>query len=156
MSFSNDERKAIKQDSNFIGGQAIKWIVIGVILILVLGAALWAFNVATSGVKGQGDAQRQKNSAENWTKQQAEFERMYASIKAQDKNITIAAKEAKANPDDATKQINYSGLIRNCNDTVANYNAMARSYLAEQFRAADLPAQIDETDPATDCKENEK
>lgn len=156
MSLTPQDRREIRSDSNFLGGQAVKWIIISVLVVLIIATLLWGLGVATSGVKGQGDAQRQKNSAANWTKQQAEFERMYASIKAQDKNITIAHAEAKANPNDQTKQINYSGLVRNCNDTVGNYNAMARSYLAEQFRAADLPAQIDDTDPATDCKENSK
>jgi uncharacterized protein HemX len=156
VSWSNDERRSIKSDSNFLGGQAVKWIVIAIIVALVIGVGLWFFYVKTSGIKGQGDAERQKNSAQNWTKQQAEFERMYASIKAQDKNITIAYKEVKAKPDDTVKQTNYAGLVRNCNDTVATYNATARSFLAEQFRAADLPAQIDETDPATDCKENDQ
>ena len=36
---------------------------------------------------------------------------------------------------------------------VADYNAKARNYLAAEFRAADLPAQIDSLNPNTDCQE---
>lgn len=156
MSWSDEDRQAIEKDADFVGGQVIKWIVGGAILVIVIGVALWYFTVYTSGIKGEGDAERQKNSAENWTKQQAEFERMYASIKAQDKNISIAYAELKADPDDATREVNYSGLVRNCNDTVATYNARAREFLAEEFRAADLPKEITDTDPATDCQEDQE
>jgi len=128
--------------------------IVVIFLILAAGGVIWIVNVATSGVRGQGDAVIKKNSADNWTKQQAEFERLYASIKAQDKNIGIAHAELRADPTNQVKQTNYSGQIRNCNDTVGAYNAKAREYLAEDFRAADLPDQIDQTDPATDCKEN--
>jgi len=124
------------------------------VVVALIAAGIWAFNVATSGIKGQGDAAINKNSADNWPQQQAEFERLFASIKSQDKNIGIAFAELQADPKNSVKQTNYSGQVRNCNDTVANYNAKAREFNARDFRAADLPAQIDESDPATDCKEN--
>ena len=40
-----------------------------------------------------------------------------------------------------------------CLSKAAGYNADARSYLSEDFRAADLPAQIDPNLSTTDCKE---
>lgn len=121
---------------------------------LLVGGVVWIYNVATSGVRGQGDAQIQKNSAENWPKQQAEFERMYNSILAADKNITIAWEELQADKDNQIKQTNYSGLKRSCNDTVASYNSRAREYLAKDFRDARLPQEIDQTKPETDCMED--
>jgi hypothetical protein len=155
MSWSNEDRQAIEKDADFVGVQVIKWVVGGVIVAIVIGVALWYFTVYTSGIKGEGDAERQKNSAENWVKQQADFERMYASIKAQDKNIAVAAAALKRDAS-TVNQINYDGLVRNCNSTVEAYNARSREFLAEQFRAADLPAKIDDTDPATDCKEDKE
>lgn len=149
-----DYGKEDRREANRWFGLGIGWWLIMILVACAVGVAVWGITVATSGVKGQGDAQIQKNSAANWTKAQAEFERTYASIKAQDKNITIAWKELQADPKSPIKQQNYSGLVRNCNDTVANYNAKAREFLAKDFRASDLPSEIDQTDPSTDCKEN--
>jgi hypothetical protein len=39
---------------------------------------------------------------------------------------------------------------------VAQYDAAARKFKDAEFRAADLPQQIEDTNPATDCKENSK
>lgn len=149
-SYGKEERR----EANRWFGLGIGWWLIMILVACAVGVAIWGISVAVSGVKGQGDAQIQKNSAPNWTQAQADFERTYASIKAQDKNITIAWGELQADPKSQVKQINYSGLVRNCNDTVANYNAKAREFLAKDFRSADLPQQIDDTDPSTDCKEN--
>ena len=57
--------------------------IIGLVLAFVL--VIWggfALKVALSGPKGVGDAIIQKNSAENWTKAQAEFENLYAGIQS--------------------------------------------------------------------------
>ena len=154
MSFTDDDRREFRRDSNFLGGQATKWVIIAVVLVALIGAAAWGISVLTAGPKGRGDAYRQQQSAENWTRAQAEFNRRYQGILAQDKKITIAAAALKRDPESARRQVEYDGLVRNCADAVAQYNSLAREYLAEQFRDADLPSQIDDTDPATDCKEN--
>lgn len=145
-----------RREVNFVGSQSAKitlWIVIGVI---VVGALFWGIKVATSGPRGQGDAFAQKNSAENWTRAQAEFNRRYQGIKALDKNVNQAAVALKRDPKNTRRQVEYDGNVRNCNDAVANYNSLSRSYLSEQFRDADLPYQIEDTDPTTDCQENAK
>lgn len=154
MSNYRDYEREERWQTNMWMGLFTKWWVILLVLVAVIGIIWWALSVTFSGVKGQGDAQIQKNSATNWTKAQAEFERTYASIKSQDKNITIAWKELQADPEDQVKQTNYSGLVRNCNDTVASYNSKAREFLSQDFRASDLPSEIDSSDPTTDCKEN--
>lgn len=143
----------MKTEARLLTRTTLTVIAVIVIVALITGG-IWLANVLASGFRGEGDAVIKKNSADNWTRQQAEFERLYASIKTQDKNIGIAHAELQADPTNQVKQTNYSGQVRNCNDTVGAYNAKAREFLAEDFRAADLPAQIDETDPTTDCKEN--
>jgi hypothetical protein len=149
-----DEYRETSQDINYGMRQGTKITLWVAALIILLTAAFWAIHVATSGPRGQGDAYAQKNSAANWTKAQAEFNQRYQGIQALDKNVTQAAVALKRNPKDTRRQIEYDGNVRNCNDAVSNYNSLSRSYLAEDFRDADLPYQIDDTDPTTDCKEN--
>lgn len=131
------------------------WITLGVIagtIALVVGTYVVA--VAVSGPKGVGDAIIKKNSAENWTAAQARFEDLYAGIEAADAKIALAAANVEAAvPDAKTAQQTYTGLVSGCLDLVGDYNADARKFLAEDFRASDLPAQIDGLNPTTDCKE---
>ena len=131
--------------------------VVGIIVALVL--LIWggfALKVALSGPKGVGDAIIQKNSAENWTKAQAEFEDLYAGIQSQDKKLNAAAAVLAKAPTDRTYQQTYSGIQSGCTSLVAEYNAKSRKFLAADFKAADLPYQIDETDSRFDCKEDTK
>jgi hypothetical protein len=132
------------------------WIACTVIFVAAISIGVWAFKVHTSDVRGQGDAVSRKNSGDNRIAQQEAFEKLYAEIKAADQRIDVAAAAKKAQPGDVIAETNYTGAMNYCIGVVADYNAKARSYTAEQWRAADLPAQIDTTDPATDCKESAK
>lgn len=124
--------------------------------IALLAGGVWAFKVATSDVKGQGDAVRTKNSGTNRIAAQERFESLYADIKAADERIDVMAAAKKAAPGDVVESTNYTGAQNYCIQIRAAYNAEARKYTAEQFRAVDLPAQIDSTDPAFDCQETKK
>lgn len=134
--------------------RGVKWGLIALAAVLALVALIWGLNVATSGVRGQGDAVVQRNSAANWTKAQADFEERYAHIEAQDRKIQAHYDRLQADPDSRFAETNYYGARDNCESAVAGYNAKARTFLAGDFRSADLPAQIDSTNPLTDCKEN--
>lgn len=154
MTHSNEEWRGIKKDVNRGGRFLIGWILIGVLLVLLVGAAIWAINVAASGPKGQADAFAEKNSSSNWVAAQAKFEDMYADIVQTDKKIDVAAEMLASNPTDKTFQQTLAGTKSYCLEVVGDYNAEARKYLAEEFRSADLPAQIDDYNTSTDCKEN--
>lgn len=155
MRYSEEERE-IARDVNTGMRQGTK-IAIGIfILCIVLSGIGWGIHVATSEVRGKGDAYAKKNSADNWTQAQKEFNAKFQEIKALDKNVNQAYVALQRTPEDQRRQIEYDGNVRNCNLAVADYNTLARSYLSEQFRDADLPAQIDDSDPETDCKENSK
>lgn len=132
----------------------IGWWLILIVIFALVGAALWGISVAVSGPKGVGDAVIKKNSSENWTAAQAKFEDMYADIVASDRKIDVAAATLATDPEDKTFQQTYAGIQTYCLSVVGDYNAEARKYLAEEFRSADLPAEIDNYDPTTDCKEN--
>lgn len=125
----------------------------GVLIVAAFAIGLWAFRVATSEPKGRGDAVIEKNSAANWTAAQARFESLYAEIVATDRKVTLAHELLATDPGNRTARDTYVGTRNVCLSFVADYNAAARSYLAGDFRAADLPAQITTTDPDTDCKE---
>lgn len=122
-----------------------------VLILIVVPIAAWGIKVATSDVKGQGDAIVQKNSSTNRISAQERFEDLYADIKASDAKIGPAKQAAKANPS-TVNQTNLTGLVNYCLDVVGDYNAEARKYTSADFRAIDLPAQISGMDSATDCK----
>ena len=152
-----DGREDRREATKWFGLTIVGWIVI-VIVVALVGAAAWGITVAVSGIRGQGDAITENNSAENWTAAQAEFEQNYATIKADDIKITNAHQQLQTDPENTVFQTNYSGLVSHCLNLVADYNADARSFLSEDWRAADLPEQIETegqfADVATDCKEN--
>jgi len=134
------------------GGRAALWIIVAVLFSLILGAGLWFARVGTSDIKGQGDVTIQKNSAPNRIAAQERFESMWADVKATDRKIDLFAAAAKAAPNDRTAETNLLGAQSYCLSVVSDYNAAARKILAADFRAVDLPSEIDLTDPATDCK----
>lgn len=123
-------------------GFVFLWIVISLVAAGLIGWAIWGFNVATSGVRGEGDGEIQKNSSDNWVAAQADFEENYADYEATLVKIEFAADALESNPDDRISQTNYQGLVNYCASLVADYNADARNFLKEDFKAADLPDHI--------------
>lgn len=133
-------------------GKAIGLGIVAVILVIGIPWGAWAIRVATSDVVGQGNAIINKNSAQNRTAAQAKFEDLYAEIVATDAKITTAHRRLESDPEDRTSKDIAFGTENVCLSMIADYNAEARKYLAADFRAFDLPAQIDTNDPATDCQ----
>lgn len=127
--------------------------IVTVILLCIGGFYL---KVALSGPIGQGQGEINKNQASNWTAAQARFEDLYAGIQAKDETIDLLYKQAQANPNDKTAQQTYAGVVSACQSSRADYNADSRKFMAADFKAADLPYEIDKTDPRFDCKENTK
>lgn len=118
------------------------WTITIVIFCGAITAGIWAFKVATSDVKGKGDATRTVNSGGNRLAQQAYFEQTYADIEAAAANLTLPGSD-----------VEKSGRLAYCRRLVADYNAAARKQDAAKFRAADLPARIDSS---TACPEATK
>jgi hypothetical protein len=108
--------------------------------------------VLLSGPKGQADATMTKNSASNVIEQQAKFEELYQGIQSADKKTELSAERLAAKPADLTLQQQHAGIQSGCVSLVAEYDALSRKFLAEDFKAIDLPAQIDTNRPAFDCK----
>jgi hypothetical protein len=134
-------------------GWRIAVTVVAIVVFLgLLGVGIWAFKVATSDIKGQGDVVIKTNSAENRIYAQQKFEDRYQDILASDRKLDQADADIKADPTDRDARVRYSGLVNYCNDVVGKYNADARKITAAPFRADDLPYQIDPNDTRTDCK----
>lgn len=142
---NNDDWREMRRDANRAGRFGLAWIAVIIVAALAIGGAIWGISVAVAPIKGQGDAAIKKYSAENWTQAQAAFEQAYADIQAQPAKIQIAQQAYDANPDDLVAQKNLQGLQSYCISRVADYNAKSRSYLLEDFKAADLPQTIDDS-----------
>lgn len=147
------EWKEFRRGANRGGRWALLWVLITVLVVAAISIGIWALTVLLSGPRGVGDAVIEKNSSENWVAAQAEFERGYQDVLSTDQKITVAYAALQADSENKTLQQNYTGLQSYCLSAAAEYNANARSYLSEDFRAADLPSEISTTNPATDCKE---
>lgn len=141
------ERKDIDRASRWTAGRIALWTIIAIIFFGLIGWGIWAITVGTSGVRGQGDGIIQKNSSENWIKQQAKFEELYAEYESTQVRIEAFKVTADANPNDAIAQTNYNGQISHCTNLVSEYNAATRSFLSEDWKSIDLPPSLD----ADDC-----
>lgn len=134
------------------------WLI--VVLVVVLGGALsagiWFLKVGTSDIRGQGDAVVIKNEAGNRIRAQEGFEKYFQAIVASDATINITAEALKDDPESLKIKTELRGQKQACVDLVGQYNAKARSFSQADFRAADLPFEIETTNPQTDCKENSK
>ena len=122
---------------------------------LALASAVWGLKVATAGIYGRGEAHRQIESGNNRIEKQELFEGLYADIRAYDDQIQVAAETNTKSPTERNAQ-NLQGLKLVCIDATNDYNAEARKVSSEQFRASDLPPQIDSFDPDFDCKEDKR
>ncbi len=149
MTIDNNDWKNFKRDANRVGFWTLGKVLLIILIALVVGALIWGANVLLSGPRGQGDAIVQKNSSENFIAAQARFEDLYQEIEASQGNIDIAKNALANDPDDRTLQTNLNGVLAHCNNTVGDYNAEARKFLSEEFRAVDLPPSIDAD---TTCK----
>ncbi len=134
-----------------LGGRTAVWIIAAVLFFALIGGVAWGVKVALSDTKGRGDSVRIKNSAPNRIAAQERFEQLYAEIQRSDASLDILAPAANAGGQ--AEKTQFTGAVTYCLSVVADYNAEARKYRSQDFRAIDLPAQIDTTSPAFDCKE---
>lgn len=132
-----------RREARRAGALALRWTLVIIAAGVVIGAGLWALNVATSSVRGAGDGVVERNSADNWLEAQARFEENYADYESTLVRIDVAYAAHVAAPDDKTLQQTYLGTVSYCTTLVADYNADARNFLREDFRASDLPASLD-------------
>ena len=126
-----------------------------IVLIFAIGIGWWAFRVTTAEVRGQGNAVIQRENSTNRIAAQERFESLWAEAIAADKKIDVLT-DAVADDPSYVNKTNLIGARNYCLSVVADYDAEARKYTAENFRAIDLPAQIDDRDPKTDCKETSR
>lgn len=156
----DDWRREVREGNavaRSVGWRASLWIVAIVIGVGVLSGGIWAFKVATSDVKGAGDATRITNDGRNRINAQEWFHGQYEQVKSADKRLDRAAADlrtaeaAKATDLDFYRT-NLTGLTNRCLEMVGNYNAEANKVSRGKWRDPALPFQLDDTDPATDCK----
>ncbi len=135
-----------------------KWVIIAILATIVLSLGGWGLKVLLSGPKGRGDQIIQNNSNQNRTEQQQAFEDRFAAIKALDLKIGIAQQaidtDTKAGKDTTIDQQNLIGVENVCVSAVTEYDANGHKVLAQDWRTPDLPQQINQQDPKTDCKPN--
>lgn len=146
----------------WIGGAVVFFM----LMAWAVSAVVLGLNVATAGIVGKANVHIQNQSAGNRIVQQASFETAWADVRKYDQQVKDAAialvewdKANAGKPDNAigslANQHMYlsqvlTGLKQQCQTTVENYNADARKTLAADWRANDLPYQIELSDH---CKE---
>jgi hypothetical protein len=138
--------------------------IIGVVLAVVIPAAVWGISVATSNTAGRGNAVKLKNNASNRTQAQALFHTRFEGIKALDQKLTDAQGQLdafnKAHPNvgngtafdplleqQSNFQRSVTGAQQQCRNAVADYNASTETFTLRDFKDSDLPFKIDGGDP---------
>lgn len=147
---SRDDWRDFDRESRRGGVRAIIWIVAVMLVVALISIATWWFRVATSDVKGRGDATVAKNSAANRIKAQEAYVSAMNEVKRADRNLDTLAAAAK---DSAAAKTRYVGAISYCQSAVADYDKLYDSYRSADFLPAGYPVKVDSLDPATDCKE---
>lgn len=141
--YESDNPNTVLRGGTWRGGL---WVLAVVVIAMVIGGIILAINTLTASPRGKAEAYQQKESANNRIFAQQYFEQTSQDIQSTQVKITRAAKAT--NPTERDRIV-LGGLQQYCSSMVAEYNAKSRSYTAQQFKAADLPATYD---PATDCE----
>lgn len=119
-------------------------IIIGAIIVLGgIGAAYWAFDTGTSGIRGKADVTRQNNDGTNQIAAQDAFNKLNGDIQTDLLNIKNDAKAAVGG-DDFQKSVVQADLAQ-CAKDVHDYNADANDTTMKDWRPSNLPASFDDT-----------
>lgn len=120
-------------------------VVIGLVVVAIVGLA------TTGSIFFQAEAAKrtlapritkQNYDSRNVIQKQEMFESLYRDIHGYQANIKIAADAYKQSPT-SFNQTNLVGVKQQCVNTVEQYDAEARKITSRDWRAADLPYQID-------------
>jgi hypothetical protein len=150
-------RQDVKDGAKILGGG------FGILLLVILGfmaigAVIWGVSVATSDVRGQGDAQMQINSGTNRIDQYTHFWTLDKDIRAESANIATAKQQladfnksmpiSKDEPFNISEQRtslqnNYNGPLQLCRANVAQYNNDSKAYTSAKFKDSQLPWSYD-------------
>lgn len=123
----------------------------------LIGAIFWGISVATSDVRGQGNAARIQNDAQNRMQSEKEFNELYGKVQERDRSIDtytedLTDAQGREEEDLDFYRENLRGAVTACVSAVTQYNTLADNPQKSKWRPANLPELIDQTDPAFDCK----
>ncbi|QDG87148.1 hypothetical protein [Pseudarthrobacter sp. NIBRBAC000502770] len=122
--------------------KVIAAVLAAILLIALIWWAVWAISVATSGPKGQGDAVKINNSAQNWTEKQQKFEKLNAAVNTNKQLVTMHAARVATDPTDKTASQILAGVQSECIASVEAYNAESRKILSKDWKSPDLPYEL--------------
>lgn len=135
-------------------GKTIFWSIvsfIGVIALwLVIASAIWGFGVATAGIFGRGEAHKEIQSADFRIQAYQTFFNQCASIQGLEGQIDELTKTL-GYYDRGSREYNITvtsiaGVKGARHQAIARYNQDAlKNWMEGQFRDADLPYQIPDT-----------
>jgi hypothetical protein len=125
-----------------------KWVVIGILGILILIAANWGWRYFTAPITGRVGAQQQIQSKEMMITAYNHFFDLYAAIQSYD--VTLQALNSQLEQVTSEKErervlATIAGVTSQKARSIFQYNADAKkSYTIGQFRDWKLPYQLEE------------
>lgn len=152
-------RQDVKDGAKILGG-GFGLVLVFVLGFMAIGAVVWGISVATSDVRGQGDATKQINSGTNRIDQYTHFWTLDKDIRSQAQNIATAKQQlddfnkampiSKDEPFNISEQRtslqnNYNGPLQLCRANVAQYNNDSKAYTSAKFKDSQLPWSYDPT-----------
>lgn len=130
-----------------------------IVILFLLTALIWGGLTGFSYWWGQAGAVQQKNSTQNFIAAQKQFHEDQNDVqtdvvKIQAARQALNAHNAQPVPADSlgayefeqettSLQTTLTGLQQSCDNTVADYDTAAQSYLTENWRDAGLPPTLD-------------
>jgi hypothetical protein len=81
------------------------------------------------------------------------FTTLYDDIVSADRSVNITAETLLGRPDDLTLETKLIGQKHYCLGLVSEYNARAKSFSQRELTAVNMPREIDQAAPETDCEE---
>lgn len=118
----------------------------GLLALVVLISATWAFRYLTAPIRGSVNAEEQLESAASRIARYDYFFDLCASVQRQKAQLAAQKERLSSEPDGKIKsrvRANIAGIKSQVAGSVAQYNAeSAKSYTSARFKASNLPYQL--------------
>ncbi len=120
--------------------------VLGAVSAVVVGFGIWGLTVLLSGVGGAGTVHKDQNKSTNREHWSATYNTDWTNLQADKTNISTL--QAVVNGSKGTEQdtMNLHGMVLNCAQDVATYNADAQNVLGHKWLPSNMPQSVNVTD----------
>ena len=122
------------------------WSIFTLVLLILVGWALWGLGVFTSEVRGTGNVIKDQNRASTREYWIGKYNNDYQKLTADKANIATLGKTADAKGASEQDKSDYQGAQLVCNQDVQDYNGATQDLLGRKWLPDNLPASVNVAD----------